>query len=118
MNDRSRCLDVFFKKGVLKNFDNIHKKTGALESPSSKVAYIQWATIEKHTPVEIYYCEFCKIFKTCFFKYTSWQLFLEEHWISLKMMLTAIAIINIFNASYEEFVPFSFLRSVNDKFYH
>ena len=71
---------------------------------------------KKETPVQVFSCEFCKIFKTHSFKYTSRWLLLKKHLISLKLVPEAIDI-NVSNASYrKEFVLLSFLGSAYDKF--
>ena len=65
----------------------------------------------KETSGQIFSCKFCKSFQEYFFKYTSGQLLLEEHWISQKWCQYLPIPINVSNACYQkEFVLFSFSR--------
>ena len=54
-NSRSRS-QMFFKIVVFKKFRNIHRKAPLLEQ-----------LYEKETPIQVFFFEYCKIFKKSFF---------------------------------------------------
>ena len=65
VNGRSSHVDVFFKIEVLKCFA-IYKGKYLHWSLFNKVAGFQCAMLSKKKLVQMYCCEFCKIFKTIF----------------------------------------------------
>ena len=102
---------------VLLKICNIHRTIPVLESLLNKVTHLQLAMLSKKRPLcRCFPVSFAKEFWIHFFKYTSRQLLLKEHWISLKMVIIAI-VINVSNNSYQkEFITFSFLGSAYSKF--
>ena len=60
---------MFLKKGVLKSFCNIHRKTSVLES-LNKVAGLK---ASKETPTQVLSREYCEIFRnTSFIEHLRW----------------------------------------------
>ena len=83
MKDRNSLLNVVCRKEILQSLA-IHRKI-LRWSLFLKLQVLSMELSKKLTLVQIFSYEFFKIFKI-FFKYTSWQPILEEHWISLKML--------------------------------
>ena len=54
---------MFFQKGALKNF-TIFKRKHVLESLFNKFVSVQ---ARKETPIQVFSCEYCEIFKNTFF---------------------------------------------------
>ena len=60
---------VFYKKGILKIFRNVHRKTHELESKFSKVSGLPACKfIKKETLTQVLTGEYCNIFKNTFAK--------------------------------------------------
>ena len=64
--DRSSRLEVFCKKGVLKNFAKFTGKHLCQSLFFNKVAGGACNFIEKETLVQVFSCEFCEISKNTF----------------------------------------------------
>ena len=56
---------MFFKIDVLENFRKFHRKTLVFESLLIKLQ--AWRPLFKETPIQVLFCEICKIFKNTFY---------------------------------------------------
>ena len=69
------CPEVFCKKGILKNFTKFTGKHLRQSLIFYKVSGLSLQLIKKETLVQVFFCEFCEIFKNTFFiKYLRWLL--------------------------------------------
>ena len=68
---RSSRREVFYKKGILRNFCKIHRKTPLPET----VSFCKF--IKKESLAQLFFCEICKISKNTFFYRTPLWLFLR-----------------------------------------
>ena len=55
--------EVFYIKGILKNFRKIHRKTPVPGSPFNKVAGLSLQLYSKETLTQVFSWEFCEFFK-------------------------------------------------------
>ena len=56
------------QNGCSEKFRNIHRKTPLSESLSNKVSGLKACIfIQKETPTQVFFCEYCEIFKNSFF---------------------------------------------------
>ena len=62
-NVRSSRPGEFCKKGVLKNFAKLYRKTPVSEFFLSSELQTECNFIKKETPIQVFSCEFCEIFK-------------------------------------------------------
>ena len=58
---------VFFKESCSEKFRNIHRKIFVLESLFNIVGDLQERYL-KETPIQVFSCEYCKIFKNTYFE--------------------------------------------------
>ena len=75
--DRSSHQSCSVKKGVLRNFAKIHRKTSVPESLFNKVEGAVCNFIKKLTLAQVLSCEFCEISKNTFSGNTSGRLLLN-----------------------------------------
>ena len=69
MNSKKQPPEVFYKKAVLKNFLNIHRKIPVFESLFNQVAGLQiFISAKKEIPTQVFFCEYCKILKKSYFE--------------------------------------------------
>ena len=66
-NNRSSRPEVFWKKGVLRNFAKFTGKHLYQSLFVNKVAGLTCNFIKKESLAQVFSCEFCKIFKNTFF---------------------------------------------------
>ena len=64
---RSSNPEMFCKKGVLKNFENLTGNNCAEVSFLLKYRPEAQNFIKKETPTQVFSCEFCKIYKSTLF---------------------------------------------------
>ena len=69
-NRRSSCPEVFFKKGVLRNFAKFTGEHLCQSLFFNKVAGGACNFIKKETLAQVFSCEFCEISKNTFFHRT------------------------------------------------
>ena len=64
---RSSCPEVFCKKGIFRNFAKFTRKHLCQSLSSNRVAGWGLQLYKKETLTQMFFCEFCEIFKTTFF---------------------------------------------------
>ena len=69
---RSSRPGAFFRKNVLRNFAKFTEKHLFQSLFFNKVAGLEPATFKKETLAQVFFCEFCEISKSTFFKEHLW----------------------------------------------
>ena len=64
-SSHQRCS---IKKAILKNFCSIHRKTPVSESLFDKVVGLYTCNFIKKTLTQMFFCEYCNIFKNTYFE--------------------------------------------------
>ena len=57
---------MFYKESCSQKFCNIHRNTPVSESLINKVVGLHF--IKKETPTQVFFCEYCEIFKNTYFE--------------------------------------------------
>ena len=97
---------MFWKKSCCQKFNNIHRKAPVLESLFILQAY-RPITLLKGTPTQVFFCEYCGIFKTTYFEEHLWTAVSECCYsFSLKWWDSSKTFFNLFFLKYEILVLF------------